>query len=153
MSSDDEDFNPDTLEAQSAKEEYDSEPTTTSSEDSDVSGSGSDADRKREEKKKKKEEAKAKKAKRKESGGGEKKPRTQKTKKMTKLPGQPKKNMSAYFLWMQANRAEISAKNKGAGVAEIAKIAGAQWKELEGTEEKKEWTRRPLKTRKGMRRN
>ena len=38
MSSDDEDFNPDTLEAQSAKEEYDSEPTTTSSEDSDVSG-------------------------------------------------------------------------------------------------------------------
>jgi len=148
MSSDDEDFNPDTLEAQSAKEEYDSEPTTTSSEDSDVSGSGSDADRKREEKKKKKEEAKAKKAKRKESGGGEKKPRTQKTKKMTKLPGQPKKNMSAYFLWMQANRAEISAKNKGAGVAEIAKIAGAQWKEMEGTEEKKEWDQKAAEDKK-----
>ena len=38
MSSDDEDFNPDKLEAKDAKEEYDSEPTTTSSEDSDVSG-------------------------------------------------------------------------------------------------------------------
>jgi hypothetical protein len=32
MSSDDEDFNPDNLEALSAKEEYDSEPSTTSSE-------------------------------------------------------------------------------------------------------------------------
>ena len=34
MSSDDEEFNPDLLEALSAKEEYDSEPSTTSSEDS-----------------------------------------------------------------------------------------------------------------------
>jgi len=33
MSSDDEEFNPDLLEALSAKEEYDSEPSTTSSED------------------------------------------------------------------------------------------------------------------------
>lgn len=34
MSSDDEEFNPDLLEALSAKEEYDSEPSTTSSENS-----------------------------------------------------------------------------------------------------------------------
>lgn len=33
LSSDDSDFNPDNLEALSAKEEYDSEPSTTSSED------------------------------------------------------------------------------------------------------------------------
>ena len=52
MSSDDEDFNPDMLEALSAREEYDSEPTTTSSEDSDVSGSGSEVERKKAEKRK-----------------------------------------------------------------------------------------------------
>ena len=44
------------MEALSAKEEYDSEPTTTSSDESDVSGSGSDAERKREEKLKAKKE-------------------------------------------------------------------------------------------------
>ena len=37
MSSDDEDFNPDALEALSAKEEYDSEPSTTSSGKSKIS--------------------------------------------------------------------------------------------------------------------
>ena len=52
MSSDDEDFNPDMLEALSAREEYDSEPSTTSSEDSDVSGSGSEVERKKAEKRK-----------------------------------------------------------------------------------------------------
>jgi hypothetical protein len=60
MSSDDTDFNPDKLEALSAKEEYDSEPSTTSSEEeSEDYGSGSDADRKREERRKQKEEKKA----------------------------------------------------------------------------------------------
>merc|ERR1712029_484042 len=59
MSSDDEDFNPDALEALSAREEYDSEPDTTSSEDSDVSGSGSEVERKKEEKRKRKAEKKA----------------------------------------------------------------------------------------------
>ena len=54
MSSDDSDFNPDALEALSAKEEYDSEPSTTSDDDSSVEGSGSDAERKREEKRKRK---------------------------------------------------------------------------------------------------
>merc|ERR1712080_459692 len=59
MSSDDCDFNPDALEALSAKEEYDSEPSTTSSEDpEDDAASGSDAEKKREERKKQKEEKK-----------------------------------------------------------------------------------------------
>ena len=53
LSSDDSDFNPDNLEALSAKEEYDSEPTTTSSEDeSDGVAEGSDAERRRAERKK-----------------------------------------------------------------------------------------------------
>ena len=57
MSSDDSEFNPDALEALSAKEEYDSEPTTTSSDESeDDFGSGSDAERKREEKRSAKKE-------------------------------------------------------------------------------------------------
>ena len=55
---------------------------------------------------------------------------------------------SSYRPHFQANRAEISAKNKGAGVAEIAKIAGAQWKELEGTEEKKEWDQKAAEDKK-----
>merc|ERR1712150_41110 len=59
MSSDDYDFNPDRLEALSAKEEYDSEPSTTSSEDPSDDGSGSDAERKREEIRKDKEERRA----------------------------------------------------------------------------------------------
>merc|ERR1712226_840676 len=87
MSSDDTDFNPDELEALSAREEYDSEPTTTSSEDeSDDYGSGSDAERKREEKRKQKAEKKS----------GEPKEKRTKKKKLTRLPGQPKKNQSAY---------------------------------------------------------
>merc|ERR1719411_1743876 len=42
MSSDDEDFNPDTLEAKDAKEEYDSDPSDTGSESDEGSGSGSE---------------------------------------------------------------------------------------------------------------
>ena len=45
MSSDDSDFNPDALEALSAKEEYDSEPSTTSDEDSSGNEGGSDAEK------------------------------------------------------------------------------------------------------------
>lgn len=138
MSSDDEDFNPDALEALSAREEYDSEPDTTSSEDSDVSGSGSDAERKKEEKRKRKAEKKAaseRRAAKRAEGGGEKK---SKAKKKTKLPGEPKKNMSAYFIWMQSERENIQKSNPGAGVADIAKIAGQLWKEVDD-EAKAKW--------------
>merc|ERR1712096_273023 len=57
--------------------------------------------------------------------------------KKTKLPGEPKKAMSSYMLWMQANREEITKSNPGVGIAEIAKIAGGLWKEM--GEEKEEW--------------
>jgi len=57
MSSDDSDFNPDNLEALSAKEEYDSEPSTTSDEEeSDGDERGEEAEKRREERRKKKEE-------------------------------------------------------------------------------------------------
>ena len=122
MSSDDSDFNPDALEALSAKEEYDSEPSSTSEEEaSGDDGSGSEAERKKAEKKKQKKRKKQK-------SGGEKK---EKKKKMTKLPGQPKRNMSAYFLWMNENRENIKKEYPNLTIAEFGKKAGEMWKAME----------------------
>ena len=131
------------MEALSAKEEYDSEPTTTSSDESDVSGSGSDAERKREEKriakkerreqreKEKSEKGEKKRERKKKSGGGggggE---RRERKKKLVKLPGQPKKASSSYFIWMNATRDSIKNDNPGATIGEIAKKAGELWKAL-----------------------
>ena len=131
MSSDDTDFNPDALEALSAKEEYDSEPSTTSSEDvSDDYGSGPDADRKRAEKRKQKAEKKAERDKKKEKKAGEPSEKKPKKKKMTKLPGQPKKNQSAYFLWMNENREKIKKDNPGLSMTDMTKKAGEIWREM-----------------------
>lgn len=124
LSSDDSDFNPDALEALSAKEEYDSDPSTTSDEGTD-NASGSDAERRREERRKKKAE---KKEKRSQEKSGEKKDRK---KKKIKLPGQPKRNMTAYFLWMNENREKIKAQNPDLSVTEIGKKAGELWKALD----------------------
>merc|ERR1712156_1026984 len=124
MSSDDTDFNPDALEALSAKEEYDSEPSSTS-DDTDGEEVGSDADKRREERKQKK-EAKAKRSE-KRSSNSEKKSR--KVKK-TKLPGQPKRPMSSYMLWMNENRDKIKKENPGSSIGEIAKKAEQLWKEM-----------------------
>jgi len=96
MSSDDEDFNPDTLEAKDAKEEYDSDPSDTGSESDEGSGSGSEGEKSK--RRKEKAEKKAAKAARKKSSAPSN--RQSKPKKKTKLPGQPKKPMSAYFLWL-----------------------------------------------------
>merc|ERR1711953_1065839 len=76
MSSDDEDFNPDALEARDVKEEYDSDPSDTGSSDDEGSGSGSEGEK---EKRKK------------TSAPSE---RSSKPKKKTKLPGMPKKPMT-----------------------------------------------------------
>ena len=121
MSSDDSDFNPDNLEALSAKEEYDSEPSTTSDEGSDVEGSGSDAERRRAEKRKAKAEKKEKKE----------KVKKERKKKMTKLPGQPKRYQSAYFIWMNENRENIKRDHPNLSIAEFGKKAGEIWKSLE----------------------
>jgi len=138
MSSDDEEFNPDTLEAKDAKEEYDSDPSDTGSEnEEELTGSDSETERKRTEraeKAKKKAERKA--TSKPSSGGGE---RRDKKKKLTKLPGQPKKPMSGYFMWLQAaGREKINAEFPGLKVTEVGKKAGEMWREM-GDSDKKEW--------------
>jgi len=131
MSSDDEDFNPDKLEAKDAKEEYDSDPSDTGSDTEGGEEEGSDA----EEKKKAKAEKKAKKAERKASSAPrEKKEGGGRTKKKTKLPGQPKKPMSSYFLWLNSEgREKIKEENPGIGVTDVSKKAGEMWKEIESS--------------------
>jgi len=133
MSSDDEDFNPDQLEALSAKEEYDSEPSTTASEESEGE-SGSDAERRREERKKEKEEKKSKKDKQKSSSRS--KESTGKSKKLTKIAGQPKKALSAFFLWLNENREQIRKDHPELALTDQTKKAGEIWREME---DKSEW--------------
>jgi structure-specific recognition protein 1 len=134
MSSDDTDFNPDTLEALSAKEEYDSEPSSSSGDDSEGEEKGPEAEKRREERKKKNTERVVKRSKS-ASTGGEKKER--KTKR-TKLPGQPKRPMSAYFLWMNANREQIKSDHPGLSIGEFGKKSGELWKTMKDTD-KEEW--------------
>jgi len=134
MSSDDYDFNPDQLEALSAKEEYDSEPSTTSSEDPDEGESGSDAERRREERRKEKEEKKSKKDKHKSSSPS--KESSNKTKKKTKIAGQPKRPQTAFFLWLNENREQIKKDHPDLSLAETSKKAGEIWREME---DKSEW--------------
>ena len=46
----------------------------------------------------------------------------QKMRKKAKLPGQPKKPNSPFFIWMNANRDEIRTENAGESIKNIAKI-------------------------------
>ena len=55
-------------------------------------------------------------------------------KRAKKDPTAPKKPMTAYMLWMQDYRPILKQKNPGASVAEIAKMAGEVWKELDAEE-------------------
>jgi len=134
MSSDDEDFNPDALEAKDAKEEYDSDPSDTGSESEEGSGSGSEGEKSK--RRKEKAEKKAKKAARKKSSAPSE--RQSKPKKKTKLPGQPKKPMSAYFLWLnEEGRELIKKETPGASVTEVAKTAGTKWGVMDADTKKK----------------
>merc|ERR1719348_2722581 len=138
MSSDDEDFNPDKLEARDVKEEYDSDPSDTGSDTDDGAGSGSGSEG---EKQKRREEKAARK---KSSAPSE---RSGKTKKKTKLPGQPKKPMTAYFLWMQEEgRESIKEEKPDIGITEIAKAGGEKGRNLdEDTKKKNEDKHKELK--------
>lgn len=143
MSSDDSDFNPDNLEALSAKEEYDSEPSTTSGDSSSGDEQGEVADKRREERKKRKEEKRGKREKKSvSSGGGEKKKRKQTR---TKLPGEPKRNQSAYFLWMNANRERVKEENPSLNLTELGKKFGEIWKTME---DKSEWDKKAAEDKK-----
>ena len=54
--------------------------------------------------------------------------------KAAKDPNAPKKPLTAYFMWMNANRDRIKKENPDAGLGEIAKIAGAEWKDVDADE-------------------
>merc|ERR1712080_597576 len=75
---------------------------------------------------------KPKKAERKKtSAPREKKEGGERRKKKTKLPGQPKKPMSAYFLWLNGEgREKIKEENPAISVTEVSKKAGEIWGSL-----------------------
>ena len=53
--------------------------------------------------------------------------------KKTKLAGQPKRPMTAYFMWMnEEGRAMVKGKNPGASITEVAKKCGEEWREMDG---------------------
>merc|ERR1719342_538485 len=136
MSSDDEDFNPDKLEAKDVKEEYDSDPSDTGSDTDDGAGSGSGSEGEKQKRREEKAKRKAEKAARKKSSAPSE--RSGKTKKKTKLPGQPKKPMTAYFLWMQEEgRESIKEEKPDIGITEIAKAGGEKWRNLDEDTKKK----------------
>merc|ERR1711881_430147 len=54
------------------------------------------------------------------------------------IEGQPKRPMSAYFLWMNEEGREAAKKAlPGAGVAEISKHCGEAWKNIDEGDKKK----------------
>ncbi len=66
------------------------------------------------------------------------KPRKQKKAKAPVDPNKPQRPASAYFLWMQDNRSRIKSElGSGAGVTDVAKASGEQWKNLDPVEKEK----------------
>ena len=64
--------------------------------------------------------------------------RSSKPKKKRKLPGQPKKPMTAYFQWLNAEgRDDIKKEHPGMTITEAAKAAGEKWKNLDEEVKKK----------------
>ena len=148
MSTDDEDFNQDELEANDTKEEYDSDPSDTCSNSGvgNEEGSDSEAEKKKRVKAEKwEQEATRKKtsAPRKEKGEG-------KAKKKSKLPEQRKRAMSAFFLWLNSEgrykikfyssvhhiHVKISCiigleENPGFGVTELSKKTCEMWAKID----------------------
>ena len=156
-SSTDEDFNPDDADPEAktgGDEEFDSDAADRSTDSEDrgvriyfstcnifeyqsflimlIQSDDSEGGEKKEKKQKKEKKAK-KERKRKSSGdgGSEKKPAK---KKKEKVPGQPKRNLSSYFIYVRDNREKVIADNAGISVTEITKILGAQWKALSAEE-------------------
>ncbi|KAF7631030.1 HMG box domain-containing protein [Meloidogyne graminicola] len=52
--------------------------------------------------------------------------------KKAKDPDMPKRNLSAYFIWMKENRERI--KQPGMSVAEVAKAGGVEWGKLSASD-------------------
>ncbi|XP_027010525.1 FACT complex subunit SSRP1a isoform X1 [Tachysurus fulvidraco] len=128
----DESFNP-VEEDDDIAEEYDSNASVSDSEDED--------DDSEDEGKKKKVEKKPKKPVK------EKKERKPRKEKKVKDAGAPKRPMSAYMLWLNANRERIKSENPGISVTEISKKAGEMWKQIDKNR-KEEWERKAEEAKK-----
>ncbi|XP_062856980.1 FACT complex subunit SSRP1a [Trichomycterus rosablanca] len=128
----DESFNPGEEEDEVA-EEYDSNASVSESE-------GEDGDSEGEGKKKKAEKKPKKPAK-------EKKERKPRKEKKVKDAAAPKRPMSAYMLWLNANRERIKSENPGISVTEISKKAGEMWKQLDKSR-KEEWDKKAEEAKK-----
>ncbi|MCI4379686.1 hypothetical protein PGIGA_G00231180 [Pangasianodon gigas] len=122
----DESFNPGE-EDDDIAEEYDSNAS--------VSDSEAEDDDSEDEGKKKKVEKKPKKPVK------EKKERKPRKEKKVKDAGAPKRPMSAYMLWLNANRERIKSENPGISVTEISKKAGEMWKQIDKSR-REEWEKK-----------
>ncbi|XP_060783304.1 FACT complex subunit SSRP1a [Neoarius graeffei] len=127
----DESFNPGE-EDDDIAEEYDSNASVSNSEAEDDS---------EDEGKKKKVEKKPKKPVK------EKKERKPRKEKKVKDAGAPKRPMSAYMLWLNANRERIKSENPGISVTEISKKAGEMWKQIDKSR-KEEWEKKAEEAKK-----
>ncbi|XP_058253713.1 FACT complex subunit SSRP1a [Hemibagrus wyckioides] len=130
----DESFNPGE-EDDDVAEEYDSNASASDSE-------GENEDSEDEEKgKKKKVEKKPKKP------AKEKKERKPRKEKKVKDAGAPKRPMSAYMLWLNANRERIKSEYPGISVTDISKKAGEMWKQIDKSR-REEWEKKAEEAKK-----
>ncbi|KAF4094216.1 hypothetical protein AMELA_G00010440 [Ameiurus melas] len=114
-------------------EEYDSNASVSDSEGED-DDSGDEGRKKKVEKKPKKPVK-------------EKKERKPRKEKKVKDAGAPKRPMSAYMLWLNANRERIKSENPGISVTEISKKAGEMWKQIDKSR-KEEWDKKAEEAKK-----
>ncbi|CAH1802193.1 unnamed protein product [Owenia fusiformis] len=147
-SSEDSDYNPDIDQCSDVELEYDTDATSSATPSEDEGGnaasSSSDKDMTEEERKKRREEKELKrkkkhKAKKAKKAKTIKEPGTRKPRKKGKAkkdPNAPKRPQSGYFLWLNENRSRIKEENPDAGVADVAKIGGAEWGKIT---DKSEW--------------
>ncbi|XP_057670954.1 FACT complex subunit Ssrp1 [Diorhabda carinulata] len=122
----DEDFNPNQVESDVA-EEYDSNHSSSSEDDDEEGGGDGDKKEKKKEKKKTKTVSEA--------------PRKKREKK-EKGDNKPKRAITAFMLWLNANRDKIKEENKGISFTDIAKKGGELWRELK---DKSEWEEKAKK--------
>jgi hypothetical protein len=65
------------------------------------------------------------------------KPKRRRKKKKNKDPNRPKRNMSAFFLYSNANRERVKEENPDAKFGDIAKILSAEFKQVSASEKAK----------------
>ncbi|XP_064417009.1 FACT complex subunit SSRP1 isoform X2 [Latimeria chalumnae] len=71
----------------------------------------------------------------------ERKPHKKAEGKKAKDPQAPKRPMSAYMLWLNANREKIKSDNPGISITDLSKKAGELWKGMT-KDKKEEWDRK-----------